>query len=104
MTKPKPKSKSVLTQLQSVGEDALGRITSNAAARSALQSAMQWKDKTGKVFTGFDAIDARLTAIEKRLTALEGPPKKRTTTTRRSTSTKSTAKPRASATKTNVAP
>ncbi|HUK44050.1 MAG TPA: hypothetical protein VLV28_02050 [Gaiellaceae bacterium] len=102
----KPKSKSVLTQLQSVGEDALGRLTSNPAAKSALQRTMQWKDKGGKVFMGFDAIDARLTAIEKRLSALEGSPKKRTTTSRtrsRSSSTKTAAKPPASASKTNAA-
>jgi hypothetical protein len=99
----KPKSKSVLTQLQSVGEDALGKLTSNPAAKSALQRTMQWKDKGGKVFMGFDAIDARLTAIEKRLSALEGPPKKRTTTRTRSSSTKTAAKPRASASKTDAA-
>ena len=66
------KQKSVIEQLQAVGEDALGKITKNPATRSALQGASQLKDKGGKVFAGFESIEKRLAAIEKRLTALEG--------------------------------
>jgi hypothetical protein len=95
--------KSVIGQIQAVGEDALGKITKNPATRSALQSASQLKDKGGKVLAGFEAIDKRLASIEKRLAALEGKPKKPSTTTRsRSTASKTSgstaAKPRAAST------
>jgi hypothetical protein len=83
--------KSVIEQLQAVGEDALGKITKNPATRSALQGASQLKDKGGKVFAGFESIEKRLTSIEKRLAALEGKAKKPTTTRARSTTRKTTA-------------
>ncbi len=85
------KQKSVIEQLQAVGEDALGKITKNPATRSALQGASQLKDKGGKVFAGFESIEKRLAAIEKRLTALEGKAKKPTTTRTRTTAKKTTA-------------
>ena len=81
--------KSVISQLQSVGEDALERLTSSEVTRQALQSAMQLKDRAGKTLTGFEAIEKRLDAIEKRLAALEGPAKKTTASSRsRSTAAK----------------
>jgi hypothetical protein len=100
---PQNSKKSVIEQLQAVGEDALGKITKNSATRSALQGASQLKDKGGKVLAGFEAIDKRLTSIEKRLAALEGKAKKPASTTRpRSAAKKTTAsaasKPRAAST------
>ncbi len=89
---PQNSKKSVIEQLQAVGEDALGKITKNPATRSALQGASQLKDKGGKVFAGFESIEKRLTSIEKRLTALEGKAKKPASRTRtRSTAKKTTA-------------
>jgi uncharacterized phage infection (PIP) family protein YhgE len=86
------KQKSVIEQLQAVGEDALGKITKNPATRSVIQGASQVKDKSGKMFAGFESIEKRLAGIEKRLAALEGKAKKPTTTTRtRSTAKKTTA-------------
>lgn len=98
------KQKSVIEQLQAVGEDALGKITKNPATRSALQGASQLKDKGGKVFAGFESIEKRLTSIEKRLAALEGKAKKPTTTRTRSTAKKTTAStaPKPSATSTEA--
>jgi hypothetical protein len=92
-------NKSVLSQLQSVGEDAIGRITKSPAARSALEKGSQLKDRAGKTLSGFEGIEDRLKSIEKRSST-----RSRSTSTSRSTkssSTKSTtAKPRSSSTQT----
>ena len=88
-------NKSVLSQLQSVGEDALGRIAKSPATRSALNSAMQLKDRAGKTITGLESVEARLAAVEKRLSALEAKAKPTTARTR-STAAKTASKPAAS--------
>ena len=86
----------VLSQLQSVGEDAVARITKSPAARSALQKGSQLKDRAGKTLSGLEGIEVRLAAIEKRLAALEGKAKpassrSRSSSTRsKKSSTKST--------------
>jgi hypothetical protein len=91
-------NKSVLSQLQSVGEDAIGRVTKSPAARSALQKGTQLKDRAGKTLSGFDGLEDRLAKIEKRLAALEG--KAKPASTRSRSTTKSTAaKPRSSTTR-----
>src|SRR5690348_11425971 len=83
--------KSVLSQLQSVGEDAVSRITKSPAARSALKKGGQLKDRAGKTLSGLEGIEGRLAAIEKRLAALKGKAKPASTRSRStSTSTKST--------------
>src|SRR3954471_7258387 len=64
--------KSMISQLQSVGEDALGKLASNDVARSALQSAMKVKERAERSLTGSEEVERRLDAIEKRLAALEG--------------------------------
>ncbi len=102
-----PTNKSVISQLQSVGEDALGRIAKSPATRSALNSALQLKDKAGKTISGLEGVETRLDAIEKRLSALEGKTKPATTRARSTTAktaskpaaSKPTAKPRSSASK-----
>ena len=95
--------KSVLSQLQSVSEEALERITKSQATRSAIQSAIQLKDRAGRTLSGLEGIEERLAAIEKRLTALEGQKKPATRT--RSTAKKTAAKPAAKpAAKTASAP
>ena len=108
--KPMATNKSVLSQLQSVGEDAVARIAKSPAARTALQKGNQLKDRAGKTISGLEGIEERLAAIEKRLAALEGKAKpaasrsRSASTSSRSTkssttkSTKSTAsKPRTTA-------
>lgn len=64
--------KSVISQLQTVGEEALGKLAGNDVARSALQGAMKVKERAEKTLTGNEEIEKRLDAIEKRLSALEG--------------------------------
>jgi|SRR5579871_3348691 hypothetical protein len=92
--------KSQLQQLQSASESALGKITQNQTARSALQSAAQLKDKGDKLLSTLSSIEARLTAIEKRLDAVEGKAPKSAATRTRSAASKprtSAAKPKTTA-------
>ncbi len=85
----------MLSQLQSVGEDALGRLAKSPATRTALTSALQLKDRAGKTLSGLEGVESRLDAVEKRLAALEGKAKK---TTARSTTRKTASKPAAAKT------
>ncbi len=87
----------VISGLQSVSEGALGKLTSSQATRSAVQGAMQLKDRGDRILRGLESIEERLTAIEKRLTAMEKPAttrrraattKPRSTTAKRSTSSR----------------
>ncbi len=83
----------VISGLQSVSEGALGKLTSSQATRSAVQGAMQLKDRGDRILRGLESIEERLTAIEKRLTAMEkqSAPRTRTTTSKpRSTAKRST--------------
>jgi hypothetical protein len=96
--------KSQLQQLQTASESALGKITQNQTARSALQGAAQLKDKGDKLLSALGSIEGRLGAIEKRLDALEGktPKPKAAATRTRSTAGKSrasAAKPKTTAAK-----
>jgi len=63
--------KSVISQLASVGEEAIGKLAQNPAARTALQGAIQLKDRGERFVHGLESVDERLAAIEKRLDALE---------------------------------
>ena len=82
----------VISGLQSVSEGALGKLTSSQATRSAVQGAMQLKDRGDRILRGLESIEERLTAIEKRLTAMEKLEKQAASRTRTTTS-----KPRATA-------
>jgi len=95
-------NKSVLSQLQSVGEDAIGRIAKSPTTRSALNSAMQLKERAGKTLNGLEDVEARLAAIEKRLSALEGKAKPATTRAS-STTTKTGTKTAAKSTRSTTA-
>ena len=72
MATKKPQQKSVLSQLQSVGEGAIEKITQNPATRSALQGAMNLRDRGEQLVTGLVAIEKRLVAVEKRLARARG--------------------------------
>jgi len=76
-----PENKSRISQLQTVGEEALGKLasndvarklTNNDIARSALQSAMNLKDRAEKAINGYEELEKRLDEVEKRLADLEG--------------------------------
>lgn len=64
--------KTVISQLQTVGEDALEKLAQNPAARTAIQGAMQVKERGERLLHTLDVIEERLSAIEKRLSALDG--------------------------------
>ena len=78
----------VISGLQSVSEGALGKLTSSQATKSAVQGAMQLKDRGDRILRGLESIEERLTAIEKRLTRSMG--------SRRSRPRRAPARPRAS--------
>lgn len=80
--------KSVISQLQSVGEGAIEKITHNTATRSALQGAIQLKDRGEQLVTGLIAVEGRLASVEKRLAALEGQKRKSATAGARTAATK----------------
>jgi len=88
--------KSVISQLQTAGESALGKVAQNSTTRSALRGAMQLKDRGERIVHGLESIDTRLEAIEKRLAALEAKaPKSRPRSGSKPPTTRA-AKPRAS--------
>ena len=69
--------KTVISQLQSVGEGALGKLAQSPATRTAVQGAIQVKERGERFLHTLESIEARLGAIEKRLAALEKPKPKR---------------------------
>src|SRR5262249_7006234 len=54
--------KLTLAQLASVGEGAIERLTQNPVTRSAVESAVQLKERVEKLVTGFEALEQRVTA------------------------------------------
>lgn len=91
--------KSVISQLASAGEEAIGKLAQNPAARTALQGAIQLKDRGVEFVHGLDSVDERLAAIEKRLDALE-----KAATPKRTTTRARTAAPKSRATSTKAKP
>jgi hypothetical protein len=81
--------RTMLGQLTSVGEGAIGRLAQNPVTNKALEGAIQVKGRVEKVVRGLESMERRMTAVEKRLTALEKP-KKRTTTPKTTTAAKKT--------------
>ena len=77
--------RSVISQLASVGEEALGQLATNPVTRKALESALQVKDRVERLVAGLADVDGRLTKLEKRVAALEKP---KSSTTRKTASTK----------------
>ena len=75
--------RTMLGQLTSVGEGAIGRLTQNPVTHKAVEGAIQVKERVEKVVRGLESMDRRMVAVEKRLEALEKP--KRRTTTRKTT-------------------
>ena len=79
--------RTVLGQLTSVGEGAIGRLAQNPVTHKAVESAIQVKERVEKVVRGLDSIERRMVAVEKRLEALEKP-KKRAATRKTTTAAK----------------
>jgi hypothetical protein len=71
--------KSVMSQLASVGEEALGKLAQNPAAHKAIQGALQMKERVddlSKRVRGLEALEKRLDKLEKRLDKLDKPARK----------------------------
>ncbi|MBV8079431.1 MAG: hypothetical protein JO186_03520 [Actinobacteria bacterium] len=79
--------RTVISQLASVGEEALGQLATNPVTRKALEGALQLKDRVEKLVTGVSELEKRVATLEKRLSALEKP-KSSSSSSRKSTSTK----------------
>ena len=75
--------KSVMSQLASLSEEALAKLSSSEFATNALQSVQQVKDRVERLVKTVAELDDRLDALEKRVSALEpkkATPAKKTTT------------------------
>jgi hypothetical protein len=81
--------RTMLGQLTSVGEGAIGRLAQNPVTNKALEGAIQVKERVEKVVRGLESMEGRMAAVEKRLEALEKP-KKRVTTPKTTTAAKKT--------------
>jgi hypothetical protein len=92
--------KTVISQLQSVGEGALGKLAQSPATRGAVQGAVHVKERGERLLRTLDSIEERLATIEKRLSTLEKATPKRSATGQRSTSRAS--RPPADKTKTGA--
>ena len=79
--------RTMLGQLTSVGEGAIGRLAQNPVTHKPLEIALQVKERVEKLVRGLESIDQRVTAVEQRLDALEKPKR---TTTRKTTARKTT--------------
>jgi uncharacterized protein Yka (UPF0111/DUF47 family) len=91
-------AKSVLSQVQSLGEEALGKLAQNPTATRLLHSAVELRDRVddlGKRVRGLEDMDNRLTAVEKRLDELEKASRKSVSASKTSSAKKSASDPSA---------
>ena len=84
--------RTMFSQLQSVGEGAIGKIAQSPTTHKAFQGAMQLKERVEKLVRGLEDVEGRVSALEQRVEKLETAKPKRTRSTAGSTKTKSTAK------------
>jgi len=63
--------RTVISQLTSAGESALEQLAASPVTRRAVEGAMQVKDRVEKVVGVLGEMDRRVSALEKRLDALE---------------------------------
>jgi hypothetical protein len=81
--------KQVLGQVASVGEAAFEKLAQNPATHKMLEGVMQGKEWVDRVVHGFESLEQRLVAVEKRLDALEK--KSRPSSSRKTTTAKRSA-------------
>ncbi len=63
--------RTMISQLQSVGEGALGKLAQSPVTHKALEGAIQVKDRVEKVVRGLEAMDERVAKLEARIAELE---------------------------------
>jgi hypothetical protein len=84
--------RTVISQLTSAGESALEQLAASPVTRKAVEGAMQVKERVEKVVGVLGEMDGRVSALEKRLDALE---KAKRAPARSTAAKKTTAKSRA---------
>jgi len=82
--------KTMIEQLTSAGEGAIGKIVQNPVTHKALESALQVKDRVEKMVGSLGELETRVAKLEKRVDALDKP--KRSTSSSSTTKKTSTAK------------
>jgi hypothetical protein len=90
--------RTVISQLATVGEEALGQLVQNPVTRRALEGAIQVKERVEKLVAGLADVDGRVSRLEKRVAALE---KASTGATKRATTPKRAAAPKRTTTPTS---
>jgi hypothetical protein len=80
--------KTVLGQLASAGEEAIGKLSQIPGANKALEGFVQVKDRVEKLVHGLETMEKRMKAVEKRLDALEKPKRRPATTAKKTTAVK----------------
>jgi len=88
-----PARKSVISQLTSVGEGALGKIAQNPVTAKALEGALQAKERVEKLVSSVGDLETRVSKLEKRMDALDKAKRtaaKKASTASKASSTKST--------------
>jgi len=65
--------RTMLGQLTSVGEGAIGKLAQNPVTSRAVEGALQAKERVEKVVRSLESMEERMAAVEKRLEALEKP-------------------------------
>jgi hypothetical protein len=101
--------RTMMAQLASVSEGALGKLASSGVTKSALEGAFVLKERVERLMKGMAELDDRVDVLEKRVSALEKPkprtpakraPAKKPSATTAKKATSTAAKPRSSANKT----
>jgi phage shock protein A len=85
--------RSMISQLTSVGEGALGKLAQNPVTHKALEGALQVKDRVEKVVGSLTELESRVAKLEKRVDALDKPkrtPAKKSSTAATSSSASET--------------
>jgi hypothetical protein len=63
--------RTMISQLQSVGEGALGKLAQSPVTHKAVEGAIQVKDRVEKLVRGLEAMDERVSKLEARIADLE---------------------------------
>ena len=66
-----PEKRSMMSQLASVSEGALGRLTQSDLSKATLQGALMLKERGERLMSSMTDLDQRVAALEERVAALE---------------------------------
>ena len=94
-----PEKRSMMAQLASVSESALGKLTQSDLSKATLQGALVLKERVERLMGSMTDLDERMSALEKRVSALEKPKRTPARKPAASKSTASTAKKATTASK-----